>query len=38
MKTLETLLVSASSRGVRTQVFASPTPVLIQEIGILILI
>jgi len=28
----------ASSRGVRTQVFLSPAPVLIQEVGILILI
>jgi len=26
------------TRGVRTQVFSSPTPVLIQEVGILILI
>jgi len=27
-----------TTRGVRTQVFSSPTPVLIQEVGILILI
>ena len=31
-------LPSTSCRGVRTQVFSSPTPVLIQEVGILILI
>jgi len=29
---------SVSSRGVRTQVFSSPGPVLIQEVGVLILI